>query len=795
MKGTDGYPREEAASEALAALACAERRLLVGVRHHSPACAAALPGLLDAFAPERLMVELPPEFTAWLPWLGHRDLVAPVALAGVRGEGSDLSFYPFADFSPELVAIRWASARGVPIEAIDQPVRARSREAKRDASPTKADAPGGAPRVVERMARHANARDSESLWDQLVETRALASDPEATRRAALLYGWASRLDAALGSGVPPRDLGRETHMRRCIEARAEERLAIVVGAFHAPALLDPPLLFASLDEGASDSDDEEVVTSLIPYSHDLLDSRSGYPAGIRDPRWQHHVWRALSGEAEMDAVVSRFVVEIGADIRSQGHVAGVPDTRETIRMTRDVARLRGLPAPGRRELLEAVETCMARGELLGRGRVLAASLERVLVGDTRGKLAPSTPRSGLLPHLLELFEALGLPGPASLGDEPKVLRLDPQRSWLDRRRHVALERLAVCGVPYGRPRTSSEASKVETLGEVWTLSWSPACEAMLELAGARGVTLKQAAAGALHAERRRLDLEGLLTGGARLELTVAAAAAGIPDLTTRGLRELTTTYIDEAQLSELMSASRLMTKIRSGHLPGLPIDEAPAGPGELVRFDWPADVDPRALLAAALDVAEGLVGSTRLDDAHSLLELVRILEADEATSDSSRLGWMLEQFAREGSPLMQGTAAALIAQLKPDRAAEFGDLLGSWIDGATSPDASRDLASRLRGSLAVAAALFEAHPAFTAALVDRIDSLDHGAFLRRLPALREGFEQLSPASRDRLLEVLLERHALVKNELTLEDDPHALSRQARADDRARSILELRWGSR
>src|SRR6185503_474966 len=93
------------------------------------------------------------------------------------------------------------------------------------------------------------------------------------------------------------------------------------------------------------------------------------------------------------------IVNICRALREQGHAAGVPDARESSRLATDLARLRGLAAPGRREVIEAVQSGLAQGEPLGRGRAVATAMQRVLVGRRRGRLAPATPRSGLLPHV------------------------------------------------------------------------------------------------------------------------------------------------------------------------------------------------------------------------------------------------------------------------------------------------------------------------------------------------------------------------------------------------------------
>jgi hypothetical protein len=316
---------------------------------------------------------------------------------------------------------------------------------------------------------------------------------------------------------------------------------------------------------------------------------------------------------------------------------------------------------------------------------------------------------------------------------------------------------------------------------------------MVELAGTRGVTLRQAATGTLLAERRRLEDTDRLTAGVRLLLAEAAAACGIPDLVTRSLRELCGEFLEEASLVQLLGGLALMDRIRAGHVPGLPTDEADSAPGELENFEWPGDVDRVPLLAAAVHAVEGIAGTNDVGDAMALLELSRVLRRSSETADYARLRWVIHQIARDGSPLMQGAAGAIRATFAGSSSAEFGALVGSWVDGASTTDAARELAARLRGALAVAAPLFEADPGFTRGLLDRVDALGHGAFVRRLPALREGFEVLSPAARQRLLDALGERFDLGEVDLELEDDPAHLARFARADEHARRRLETQWG--
>jgi hypothetical protein len=98
----------------------------------------------------------------------------------------------------------------------------------------------------------------------------------------------------------------------------------------------------------------------------------------------------------------------------------------------------------------------------------------------------------------------------------------------------------------------------------------------------------------------------------------------------------------------------------------------------------------------------------------------------------------------------------------------------------------------------MAGPLLEAAPAVIDRLIERVAALDDTAFLRRLPALREGFDVLSPAARQRFL------HALAPSiggslDLRLDHPAELLARWAEADQRGRRAVEsltpdvLAWG--
>ncbi|MEU8742185.1 DUF5682 family protein [Streptomyces parvulus] len=745
---------------AVAALTDPAAPYLIGVRHHAPSLAAAVPALLEAAAPDVLLVELPAETQEWLPWLGHEETRAPVALAAARaGDGGGTAFYPFADFSPELAAVRWAVRRGVPVVACDLPLADRAwRRGRRSGAPVPRVTPSSVPEPPEvhgpglttALRARLTGRPGDDLWDRMVEAAAPGSEPEALRRAALLTGWALRAEAAAAGGVPEVDLRREEWMRCRLAAATADgaRAAVVVGAFHAPALLAPAGAADEVRDGGAPAG-AGWTTSLIPYTYALLDERSGYPAGIRDPEWQHLVLRAAGDPDALEEALTRAAVRVCAELRALGHPSGPADAREITRLASDLARLRGLPAAGRGELVEAVQTVLAQGEPYGRGRAVARAMERILVGSRSGRPAPGAPRSGLAPAVESEVSRLGLPGPRPAGTNgpgaaAKDLRLDPLRSDLDRDRDLLLRRLAVCGVPYAEPRGVIGTGGAEALTSRWEVRWTPATEAMLSAVGVHGVTPAQAAEGVLRERRRTERDEGGPMAAQTLDGLRQAAECGLPALADARLAEAGDVLPASATLSELLTGLALLDRLRAGHVAGLGVDEDRAA-----RADAVAGV----LTAAAVRQVDGLTGAEDPADAHALLELAH--RAD--VLGGVRLTDALARLEQEGSPLMRGAAGAVRVLLGHEDPDVLGGRVASWVDGATDRESRSALTARLTGLLTAAGPLLESAAPALDPLLDRVTGLSDQDFLHRLPALRGGFDTLSPAARDRLLTAVEER--------------------------------------
>jgi len=744
------------------ALAGSREPFLVGVRHHSAALSAAMPRILGSFEPTVLLIELPADLGGWLPWLASPELLAPVALSATAPDGS-LSFYPFADFSPELAALRWAREAGVPVEAIDRPVSARVVHGPEDS-----------PRSGRLLARLEGGDDIEALWDTMVEARAPGS-PEALRRAALSFGWLLRADTLHGGGIAPEDAAREGHMRACA-ARAcalpGARVCCVVGAFHANALLKSPVLEAA---PAADvpprAPSSERVGALVPYDFELLDSRSGYPAGIRDPSLVQRAFELFSVGESLDAALPSLLVTIARELRERGHVASFADVREAARVAHDLASLRGLGSPGRRELLEAIETSMAQGEPLGRGRVLAQALSVVLVGHRRGRLPEDAPRAGLVVAANALLDELGMPGPDGAKD-PKEMTLDPERSALDRRRAVALGQLAACGIPYAEKRGSARAvggarADVESLTVRVSLRYTPETAARLEIAGLFGSTLPAAAEGSLRRSFAALENEGKSLAEGWLDHVARAANAGLGALVGELLDRVPDVLLPNASLSELAAATMLVARLDEGHVAALPSVPSGASTRSLAP-------ERDALLFASLRALLGIVGTTSEDDVRAFAELLALF----ADHDVASLEHAVSTFVSEGSPLMKGAGMAARVLLELEAPERFFETFVSLFDlGGADASSAALRTGTLRGALLLAGPIFEGHPRFASAITEGLEALDDARFLERLPSLRGAFDVLSAGDRQRLLDVLGSSFAALDLTVT----PEELGAYARAD--------------
>ncbi|MGH3656639.1 MAG: DUF5682 family protein, partial [Micromonosporaceae bacterium] len=120
---------------------------LLGIRHHGPGSARAVRRTLAELRPDLVLVEGPPEADPLVELAADTEMRPPVALLGyVADDPARCAFWPFATFSPEWQAIRYALAHDVPVRFFDLPAAhtLAPPETAPGTRPDTADSPAGA---------------------------------------------------------------------------------------------------------------------------------------------------------------------------------------------------------------------------------------------------------------------------------------------------------------------------------------------------------------------------------------------------------------------------------------------------------------------------------------------------------------------------------------------------------------------------------------------------------------------------------------------------------------------------
>jgi Family of unknown function (DUF5682) len=457
---------------------------LLGVRHHGPGSARAVLRALSAYRPEVVLVEGPPEADPLVPLAGDEDMRAPVALlaypAGKDGADRQLraAFWPFAEFSPEWQALRWALAHGVPVHFIDLPaaVQLATGDRSRRGGGISTDPIG-------ELAAAAGYDDPERWWEDVVEHRSGHDGPDGGELAPFAAIAEAMAEIRAGAPAQPEadrveEERREAAMRSGLRdaMRRYERVAVVCGAWHVPALT-PPLPTATADAGALRGlPKAKVAMTWVPWTHARLASWQGYGAGVRSPGWYHHLFTT-----PLDTV-ARWLVRAAGVLRRDGLPVSSAHVIEATRLAEALATMRGRPVPGLTEVTDAALAVLCEGDTLR----LELIQRRLVVGERLGTVPDRTPGVPIARDVAAAQRRLRLPPQP----QPREVDLDLRRE-IDLERSRLLHRLGLLGVDWGVALSGRRGRG--TFWESWRLRWQPEFAVDLVEASAYGTTVRDAA--------------------------------------------------------------------------------------------------------------------------------------------------------------------------------------------------------------------------------------------------------------------------------------------------------------
>jgi len=553
---------------------------IFGIRHHGPGSARSLVHALHEYAPDCVLIEGPPDANDILRLASHPDMEPPVALLLYAVDSPQLAaYYPFATFSPEWQAARFGLSKNVPVEFIDLPAShhlairelterptpqdgtdadsgeteivpgtAEEHRTAEAEEPSRASQEGEEPPSVQPdpeageiaqqdvradpilfLARAAGYDDGERWWEMMVEQRSESRD---------IFPAITEMMEALREEFPettlPLDLQREAYMRGQIRAalrRGCERVAVVCGAWHAPALETMPTAAhdTALLKGLPKI---KVSATWVPWTQGRLGRSSSYGAGVDSPGWYEHLW------TYREKIAEHWVARIARLLRDQDLDASSASVIETVRLAEALAAMRDRHLPGLDELGEATLSVLCHGNPAPMNLIV----EQLIVGERLGAVPEDAPTVPLAQDLARQQKRLRLSPEASA----RSITLDLRKpNDLDRSR--LLHRLRLLGINWGIRETTG--GKKGTFAEPWSLQWRPELSIALIEAGIHGNTIHDAAAASALATAERTDNIESLT-----QLLDAVLLADLPEVVERTMARLQATSARTGNIAHLMGA-------------------------------------------------------------------------------------------------------------------------------------------------------------------------------------------------------------------------------------------------
>jgi hypothetical protein len=705
---------------------------------------------LGELEPDVVLIEGPPEADGLVELAADPEMRPPVALLGyVPGEPKTAAFWPFAVFSPEWQAIQYALGAGVPVRFCDLPAAHQlAMPDRRSATPR--------PDPITELAGAAGYDDPERWWEDVVEH---VPGPAVFGALAEAIGFLRADDAE----PDPRDAVREAYMRRTLRRTVKDgyqRIAVVCGAWHVPALQPCAAAAAGLSLPSAAADDrllrglpkaKATTFTWIPWTYGRLAYTSGYGAGIRSPGWYDHLFSARGQPIE------RWLAKAAAVLRDEGVPASSAHVIESVRLAETLAALRGRPLAGLEEVTEAARAVLCEGSDL----LTALIQRRLVVGERLGAVPAATPMVPLQRDLHDAQRRLRL-RPDVLGPAPRDYDLD-LRKPNDLARSRLLHQLALLGVDWGTPQ-QGRTRNIGTFRESWQLTWRPELDLALIEASMWGSTVAAAAD-----QRARSLAAG---PGALDELTALTERCLLADLGD-ALPEVLAAVRDRAALDT--DVTRLMAALPALARAARYGDVRGTDPGRLGEVA----VEMITRICAGLPAAVASLDETaereirdRIDAVHSATALL----ADRG----SRGQWLdaLTRIASAGrcpppptspTPLISGRLTRLLLDAGRFTSADAQTRMSRELSAGAPAAASAGWAE---GFLA-GSGLLLLHDDKLLGLADGwLAGLSQDAFTSVLPALRRTFGEFAPP----------ERQAIGEKAARLDGSGRPPARTASADD-------------
>ena len=716
---------------------------ILGIRHHGPGSAKNVKDFLETVKPDLVLVEGPPDADPLLQWVTHKELKPPVAILVYQPDDLQRSsFYPFAEFSPEWQAITYARKNNIHVRFMDLPMshyiaieKEKKEQQEKEQQNKEQNEPDTTDPAVNNYALRSNQAtaeteikrdpisylatiagydDGEKWWEHMFEHR---------HNNEQIFDAVTEAMQALREHLPQKEDRmeqlREAWMRKIIRQAEKEmfqNIAVICGAWHAPALASMP----------KQKDDNELLKGLpkvkiectwIPWTFSRLSYYSGYGAGIESPGWYDHIWHHPHDDG------TRWMAKVAKLFRSKQMDTSVAHVIEAVRLAESLAYLRNLSKAGLEELNEATRTVLCNGENI----LMQLIHDELIVSNRIGEVPADIPKPPLQLDIEKLQKKLRLPATADWKDYTFDLRKDT-----DLERSVFLHRLQLLNIKWG---SRHDVSGKGTFKELWRLQWQPEFFIDIIEKGNWGNTAAEAAEKFVIANAGTADSLNVVS-----ELLQNAIPAELPKAVEECIHRINNLAAASGDVMQLMEI-----------VPGL-VQITRYGNVRKTDADLVLDIVISMLtrICVSLPAACSLVDEEaaqklldlffKVNDAVNLLQEAAITAAWQQTLQTIA-------GADNTASLIAGYATRLLADFKLLQGNDLVRVFHYAMSTATQPDkAALWLEGFLKGS-------------GTILLIDQdlwnlvnnwIGELDEEIFDRVLPLLRRTFSNFSPPERKKL---------------------------------------------
>lgn len=500
--------------------------ILLPVRHHSPACAYHVSGLIQSLRPALILVEGPDNADPLISVMADEETEAPFAIYysyhDVSGRISEEKehykcYYPFLDYSPELAALRAGKKCGIETAFIDLSygdILAASREGKgllkkeEEKSNYNDDHLLSQNEYLRQLCEKTGLRSFDEFWEKYFELNGLREESEKWFSDLLTYCTLARENTARESLEEEGCLARERYMAEKIRAYAraaaasEKAVLVVTGGFHTPAL--KTLLTGKNADEAAHADAQkpggrkvpakDQGVYLMPYSMEAADALNGYASGMPFTGFYQKVWAGLQEtEDPYENVVLDMIVAAGKETRKTEGYLSTYDEICACSMARGLAALRGKRQPGAYELLDAVLSSFVKGEYNYASDAPVRILRRHMTGNAMGKLCARAD----VPPVIHDFETqcrrFGLRTGSTLEAE---VTLSVFGNAKHRQESMFFNRMIFLDTAFARkikgPNLQLKKDR-NLMREIWKYKWNAQVNAALIDKSVYGATIEEAA--------------------------------------------------------------------------------------------------------------------------------------------------------------------------------------------------------------------------------------------------------------------------------------------------------------